>query len=240
MIGPQQGFAVVVDGECVSPGDRGYDRHVEDIADLERGYYGQIAKGRLRIIDTLEEKLDANDKERVIQEHIYRNLWLLDPSWDVVEGSQQSERRITTFLRGTSEDLSEEERRARIDIGYRRTGGAHVIIELKRASVRTPVLRLIDQIMKYRDGVEKLIPQASHGHWPIEVICLGQRPPERDDKPERTREMLAAVPARVVLYDDLLDNSRRAYAEYLEEHKKIDRLSGIFDAIDNFAAKQVD
>ena len=213
----------------------------QDIADLERSYYGQIAKGRLRIIDTLQEKLDANDKERVIQEHIYKNLWLLDPSWDVVEGSQQSERRITTFLRSTSEDLSEEERRARIDIGYRRTGGAHVIIELKRASVRTPVLRLIDQIMKYRDGVEKLIPQASHGHWPIEVICLmGQQPPEHDDKPERTREMLAAVPARVVLYGDLLDNSRRAYAEYLEEHKKIDRLSGIFDAIDDFAAKQVD
>ena len=44
----------------------------------------------------------------------------------------------------------------------------------------------------------------------------------------------------MVLYDELLGNSRRAYAEYLEEHKKIDRLSGIFDAIDDFAAAQVD
>ena len=29
VIGPQHGFAVVVDGECISPSDRGYDQHVE-------------------------------------------------------------------------------------------------------------------------------------------------------------------------------------------------------------------
>ena len=213
----------------------------KDIADLERSYYGQIAKGRLRIIDTLEEKLDADEKERVIRDHIYENLWLLDPSWDVVDGSQKSERRITTFLQATSEELSDEERHARIDIGYRTTGGAHVIIELKRASVRPPLFPLLAQISKYRDGVAKLVHQTGYGHWPIEVICLmGQRPPEYDDNPERTRQHLAAIPARVVLYDELLGNSRRAYAEYLEEHKKIDRLSGIFDAIDDFATAQVD
>ena len=216
-------------------------RVFKDIADLERSYYGQIAKGRLRIIDTLEKKLDADEKERVIRDHIYKNLWLLDPSWDVVEGSQQSERRITTFLRNTSTDLTDEERKARIDIGYRTTAGAHVIIELKRASVRTSIYPLMAQITKYRDGVAKLIPQTGYGHWPIEVICLmGKHPPEYDDNPERTRQQLAAFPARVVLYDELLGNSRRAYSEYLEEHKKIDRLSGIFDAIDDFAAAQVD
>ena len=213
----------------------------KDIADLERSYYGQIAKGRLRVIDTLEEKLDADDKERVIHDHIYKNLWLLDPSWDVVEGSQQSERRITTFLQSTSDELTEEERLARIDIGYRTTAGAHVIIELKRASARPSIYPLMAQVTKYRDGVAKLIHQTGYGHWPIEVICLmGQRPPEYDDNPDRSRQQLAAIPARIVLYDELLGNSRRAYADYLEEHKKIDRLSGIFDAIDDFAAAQVD
>ena len=213
----------------------------KDIADLERSYYGQIAKGRLQVIDTLEEKLDADQKEAVIRDHIYKHLWLLDPSWDIVEGSQQSERRITTYLQGTSEDLTDEERRARIDIGYRTAAGAHVIIELKRASVRTSIYRLMEQVSKYRDGAMKLMPQTGHPNWPLEVICLmGQHPPEYDDNPERARQQLAAIPARVVLYDDLLGNSRRAYAQYLEEHKKIDRLSGIFDAIDDFAAAQVD
>ena len=213
----------------------------EEIGDLERSYYGQIAKGRLRIVEALEEKLDADDKERVIRDHIYKNLWLLDPSWDVVEGSQASERTITKYLQQTSAELSAEERRARIDIGYRTAAGAHVIIELKRASVRTSVYRLLEQITKYRDGASKLILKTGHRDWPIEVICLvGRGPPEADQNPDRVRKQLAIVNARLVRYDELLGNSRRAYAAYLEEHKKIDRLSGIFRAIDDFTATQMD
>ena len=217
-------------------------RVFKDIADLERSYYGQIAKGRLQIIDTLEDKLNADEKERVIRDHIYENLWLLDPSWDIVEGTQKSERTITTFLQSASQELTDEERRGRIDIGYRTAGGAHVIIELKRASVRMSIYRLMEQIAKYRNAVEKLIPRTGYSSfWPVEVICLmGERPTEYKDNPGLVRQQLATLSARVVLYDELLGNARRAYAEYLEEHKKIDRLSAIFDAIDDFAAAQVD
>ena len=213
----------------------------KEIGDLERSYYGQIAKGRLRVVEALEEKLDADEKERVIHDHIYKNLWLLDPSWDMVEGSQASERTITKHLRETSAELSEEERRARIDIGYRTAGGVHVIIELKRSSVRTPITRLMDQVMKYRNAALKLIPRTGYSDWPLDIVCLmGEGPPEWDTDPDLVRRMLATVRARLVFYDELLDNSRRAYAEYLEQHRKIDRLSGIFDAIDDFAAAQVD
>ena len=216
-------------------------RVFKDIADLERSYYGQIAKGRLQIIDTLEDKLNADEKERVIRDHIYENLWLLDPSWDIVEGTQKSERAITTFLQSTSDDLTEDEKKARIDIGFRTAGGAHVIIELKRSSARTPIYRLMEQITKYRDGVAKLIPQTGFSDWPVEVICLmGQYPREYKDNPARVRQQLAIISSRVVLYDELLGNARRAYAEYLKKHKKIDRLSAIFDAIDDFTAAQVD
>ena len=212
----------------------------EEIGDLERSYYGQIAKGRLRVVEALEEKLDADEKERVIRDHIYKNLWLLDPAWDVVEGSQASERTITKHLQKTSAKLSKEERRARIDIGYRTAGGAHVIIELKRSSVRTPLTRLVDQVMKYRTTALKLIPRTGHSGWPLDIVCLmGEGPPEWDADPDLVRQMLAPLRARLVFYDELLDNSRRAYAEYLEQHRKVDRLSGIFDAIDDFAAAQM-
>ena len=212
----------------------------KDIADLERSYYGQIAKGRLRIIDTLEEKLDANQKQAMIRDHIYKHLWLLDPSWDIAEGSQVSERTITKHLQETSRELTEEERRARIDIGYRMTGGVHVIIELKRSSVRTPLTRLVDQVMKYRNVALKLLPRTGYSDWPLDVVCvMGHGPPEWDTDPDLVKRMLAQLHARLVFYDELLENARRAYAEYLEKHKKIDRLSGIFDAIDDFAAAQV-
>ena len=212
----------------------------KEISDLERGYYGQIAKGRLRVVETLEEKLNADQKERVIRDHVYENLWLLDPSWDVVEGSQASERTITKAMQRTSSELSEEERRARIDIGYRTVAGSHVIIELKRASVRTPLPVLLAQVMKYRKAALKLVERTRYD-WPVEIICLmGEGPPEWDADPGTVRRVLAQVDTRLVFYDELLANSRRAYADYLEQHKKIDRLSAIFDAIDDFAATRVD
>ena len=77
-------------------------------------------------------------------------------------------------------------------------------------------------------------------HYTSYEFCLLNYSGLLQEDPERARQQLAAIPARVVLYDELLDNSRRAYAEDLEEHKKIDRLSGIFDAIDDFAAAQVE
>ena len=209
----------------------------EDIDDLELSYYGQIVKLRLGVIKTLEEKLDANEKETVIRDHIYKHLWLLDPSWERVKGSEASERKITTFLRGTSEELTEEEKNARIDIGYRTAPGRHVIIELKRASVRTPVTELTRQVLKYRNGAKKLIDRSSFPHWPLEIICLvGKGPPEWEDEKDTVEKMLASVNARLVFYDELLERSLRSYADYLEEHKKIDRLWKIFQGIDDFAS----
>ena len=210
-----------------------------EIGDLERGYYGQIAKGRLRVVETLEDKLDTDQKERVIRDHVYENLWLLDPSWDVVEGTQSSERTITKHLQRTAEELTEEERRARIDIAYRTAAGTHVIIELKRASVRTPLARLVGQVNKYRNAALKLLPRTGLSGWPLEIVCLmGEGPPDAD--PKTVEDVLSPLGSRVVLYGELLDHSRRAYADFVAQHRKVNRLSAIFDAIDDFAAAQVD
>ena len=105
-------------------------------------------KLRLGVITTLEEKLSADAVERVIQDHIYKHLWLLDSSWGHVKGSEAMERSVTTLLKETSKQLSPEQRKARIDIGYRMASGRHVIVELKRASVATPVDELARQIRK--------------------------------------------------------------------------------------------
>ena len=90
-----------------------------DIDDLQLSYYGQIVKLRLGVVTTLDQKLSVDDKEKVIRDHIYEHLWLLDSSWERVKGSEEAERSLTTFLRQTSETLTAEQRRGRIDIGYR-------------------------------------------------------------------------------------------------------------------------
>ncbi|MEH3091304.1 MAG: ATP-binding protein [Agrobacterium cavarae] len=212
----------------------------KNIDDLELSYYGQIVKLRIGVIRALQEKLKNNDKELVLRDYIFDHLWLLDPSWERAKGTEHAETLVNNFLQQDSAALKGSEKTGRIDIGYRTAGGKHVIIELKRASVSVPLDDLTKQVRKYRDGARRLLRTTEYAGWPIEIICLiGKPPPEWDDVdgtgPQGVAEALKNVDARIVFYDQLLTNSQRAYADYLEEHIKVDKLWGVFEAIDNFS-----
>lgn len=212
----------------------------KSVDDLEVSYYGQIVKMRVKVITTLQEKLKANEKELVLRDYIFDHLWLLDPGWERAKGTENAERKMAAFLKENSENLSKAEKKARIDIGYRTIAGKHVIIELKRASVAVPLDDLVKQVRKYRDGAKKVLEKTTYKEWPIEIICLvGEPPPEYKDAlgtgPKGVAEALKNVDARIVFYDQLLDSAQQAYADYLEAHKKKDKLWGVFAAIDNFA-----
>ncbi|MFN4011317.1 MAG: ATP-binding protein [Pannonibacter sp.] len=211
----------------------------KNIDDLEISYYGQIVRGRLNVINTLQSKLKVNDKELVLRDYIFEHLWLLDPSWERAKGTEHAETLVNNFLKQDSEALKGKEKTARIDIGYRTAGGKHVIIELKRASVAVPLDDLTKQIRKYRDGAKRVLQKTEFAGWPIEIICLiGKPPPEYNDAvgtgPQGVIDSLKNVDARIVFYDQLLTNAQKAYADYLEEHMKVDKLWGVFEAIDDF------
>ena len=209
----------------------------DDIDDLQLSYYGQIVKLRLGVVTALAKKLSDNDKETVIRDHIFDHLWLLDAGWERVRGTEQAEKTVSKYLNETSDDLSPEELKGRIDIGYRTVSGRHVIVELKRGSVATPIDDLTKQIGKYRSGVRKLIEQGANAQWPLDIICLvGKPPPEWHDDQKRVEDQLAAVDARLLFYNHLLENTRQAYGDYLEQHKKIDRLWNVFQGIDDFVS----
>lgn len=82
-----------------------------DIDDLQLSYYGQIVNLRLGVIKALEKKLQGNEKEAAVRDHIYKYLWLLDPSWERVKGSEAMERRITTFLKKRPTDFPMRKRK---------------------------------------------------------------------------------------------------------------------------------
>ena len=209
-----------------------------DIDDLQLSYYGQIVKLRLGVVTALSNRLSKDALEATIRDHIYDHLWLVDPSWERVRGTETAEKTVGKFLQENTDTLSTKEKRARIDIGYRTASGRHVIIELKRASVAVGVDMLARQIRKYRDGARKLLAQGAHPRWPLDIVCLvGEPPPEwgkdgagRDD----VEKTLGAVGARLLFYNELLENAERAYADYLEAHREVDRLWPIFQAIDDF------
>lgn len=211
-----------------------------NIDDLELSYYGQIVKLRIQVIRTLKDKLKQNDKELILRDYIFDHLWLLDPGWERAKGSEHAETQVNEFLKSDSNALKGAERTARIDIGYRTTGGKHVIVELKRASVSVPLDDLTKQIRKYRDGAKRILEKTSFREWPIEIICLvGESPPEAKDAsgtgPKGVIESLKAVDARLVYYDELLTNAEQAYGDYLAVHVKRDKLWEVFLAIDDFA-----
>jgi histidine kinase/DNA gyrase B/HSP90-like ATPase len=215
----------------------------QSIDDLEQSYYGQIVRGRIKVIKTLQKKLKQNQKELVLRDYIFDHLWLLDPSWERTKGTEHAETLVNKFLKGDSRALKGDSKKARIDIGYRTASGKHVIIELKRASVAVPLDDLIKQIRKYRDGAKIILEKTIYKDWPIEIICLvGKPPPEWKDGSGTGKkgviEGLKTVDARIVFYDELLTNAQQAYADYLDAHAKLDKLAGVFEAIDDFAPPQ--
>ena len=45
------------------------------------------------------------------------------------------------------------------------------------------------------------------------------------------RKMLLPLDARVVYYDEMIENANKIYSEYLEQSKKMDKLDEILDEI---------
>ena len=203
--------------------------------DLEASAYYQIAKDRLQVIRKLTGLVDDNAKEKALQDHLYRHLWLLDPSWERATHTAVMERRIDTALRGVSDSLTEEQKNSRLDIYYCTTGNKHVIIELKRANRVLTTSDLHGQISKYYSAAEQVLANADKSNEPLEVICvIGRRLRDWDESPsaeERSRNSLRANNARVVTYDGLIDNALKAYQDYVDRGEEAGRVYRLIQEI---------
>ncbi len=225
--------------------DRIDDRNLQAALDtfreldvLEVTLYGQIVEQRLAIIRKLQMHVETDQLERILQELIFDHLWLLDPHWERVESTALMETRVTKMFEAINADLTPEEARARIDIGFRKTAGKYVVVELKRPSVRVTLAQLTPQIRKYYNGLFKILSQTGEAQNPIEiVILLGQRPVEWDDPkgPEQVSGELANYDARFVLYDELLHNAYQAYRDFEQKRAATNALQVLFQSIDDFA-----
>ena len=216
-------------------------RMFQELEVLEAILYGQIVQQRLAVIRTLQKKVDKNAKERAIQEYIFNHLWLLDPSWERVEASEMMEKRVSTLFTEMNTGLSAEEKKGRIDIQYRKTAGQHVIIELKRPQHPVSVYDLAKQIGKYRSGMQRILENMNTPHEPIEFVCLLGRPPTEETQADGKRivkDILKALNARYVHYDELLDNAYAAYQDYTTKGKIVDRLGEVIQAIDDYDATE--
>lgn len=63
----------------------------------------------------------------------------------------------------------------------------------------------------------------------IECICILGSPPEPQDQDETNRELLKAVDARYITYDQLIQETRDSYRDYLDKEKEISRIQQLID-----------
>ena len=205
-----------------------------ELDDIEASWYYEITEGRLDIIKKFRQHISDDALEKIIQRHVYDHLWLLDPSWDRATETPALEQAITKEFEKVSKRLSEAERQGRFDIRYKKTSGKHVIIELKRSSVKPSDSTLMGQVNKYRNALKKQLEVA--GEFPaIEVICLvGKEPSEWGDSVGRqeSENSLAAKNIRVVTYQQLIRDAEMSYKSYLAKETDKGRIRKILDAIE--------
>ena len=211
---------------------------------LESSLYGQIIEQRVEIIQTLRTKVDDDAKEKAVQEYIFDHLWLLDPHWERIEATTaQMEKRVDKLFKDVTAKLTDEQKKGRVDIQYRQTAGKHIIVELKRPERIVSTAELVEQVTKYRSGMDRILDKMGRGDDGVEVVVLLGREPSdwgTDRERNRSRGTLSAQDARIVFYDQLLEDAERAYKDYLEQKSKVDRLHALIAAIDDYAPSEKD
>ena len=207
-----------------------------DLDDLEATLYHRIVNERLRVIQALKNAVDNNALEKVLQDHIFTHLWLLDPSWERATGTVPTymEKSVTKMFENVDQSLTDEERLSRIDIKHTTAQGKHVIVELKKADrvVNTDEVRT--QLDKYRRAFEKVARLHEDPMKPLELICIvGRDLSGWVDAREReiTARTLAPIGGRVVTYQQLIADSEANYREFLERNAHSGRISELIHEI---------
>ena len=137
--------------------------------------------------------------------------------------------------------LTEDEKKGRLDIRYRKISGKHIIIELKRDSVNPKIGELLDQVKKYKKAVKKEL-KAHNEEGSIEVICLVGGGLSGWDDPESKQEdeqSLLAQDIRVITYQQLIKDAENSYQAYLDKRKEKGRIQELLQAIDDTSGQEV-
>jgi len=210
----------------------------ENVDDIEATLYYQIVKTRIEVINALQNKVENNALEKIIQQHLYDHLWLLDPGWERACATDYMEQTIEREFGKITADLSDEEKRGRIDIKYRKTSGKHIIIELKRAERTVTSYELMEQTDKYQNALRKILESISgREHEPIEVVCVVGRPLSNwENNPGSKQQDIAAMEKkniRIVLYQELIENAEKSYQAYLNKKKEVGRILDLIQKIDS-------
>ena len=194
-----------------------------EISSLEDIQYAEIVSTRLKVIKKLHTYNLNNELEADVQNLIFKNLWLIEPTWDKVNNNATKEETFKNKI-----IFNDEEKSGRFDIKLF-DGGANknIVVELKRPNSTPKIATLSEQVEKYSDYMKEHLPN-------YEIICLmGEKKGEWDKEEKRAtyREQLKAYNARVVWYDELINHTEEMYKEFLDKHKESNKKTQILEKL---------
>jgi hypothetical protein len=209
-----------------------------ELDEIEAVLYRQIVEERLRVIDALEKKIDANDLEKVIQKHLFNHLWLLDASWErATDAEPVMEKKMMSAFAAIDAKLSKSEKDSRLDIKYKVSSGKHIIVELKRAGRPLHNYEITKQVQKYSAAIGKLLDQTAKEVGvpaePFEIIVVIGRPLQ--EWPESRKQDLAALKAynaRIVEYVQLIRGAQSGYKIYFEKKSKASEMLTLINKLE--------
>ncbi|MDD2762269.1 MAG: hypothetical protein PHH11_18475, partial [Methylomonas sp.] len=201
----------------------------QSLDDMEETYYWDITNNRLHIIDKFKKIVDKKELEKVAQEYLFEHLWLLDPTWDRIKGSEHLELTLTQELKRAKPNADSG---ARIDIAYRNSAGRQIIIELKKPGITPDFYALLKQVNKYKQAVSQFLkehPDTFHASVEAIDICVLLEKDIALDEDER--KQLQVANARIVTYKGLIENAYRVYQDYLNAHQEASKIEQLIQKI---------
>lgn len=205
----------------------------ESMDDIEAAVFYEVVKDRIAIIRRFEELVDDDAREKVLQEYLFDHLWLLDPSWERTT-TPIMEKAVKSII-DSSAELDQAVLDSRVDIAYRKSAGTHVIVELKRASVKTTSIELARQVDKYRSGVLSFLRGSEGDNVDLQIVCvLGKDLTDYANVDGRatSRALLASVGARAIQYSSLISSALAAYEDYLERYRSLGTVRAVIAEIE--------
>lgn len=204
----------------------------------EAGLWVDILRSRVEAIAQFQNLADANEKEKVLQEHLFNHLWLLDAGWERAVLGGKMEEDLSKIEAGfLPKDADGKQITGRLDIRYAKTSGEHVIVELKRYKRQVDVDELYSQGLKYLRALHSVLDKRGRGDERIEIVfVLGDHPKAKnrgvDQQPrDYAEKRFADIHGRYVLYDQLIDGANFQYAEYLDARTKAGELEELLEAL---------
>ncbi|BAJ73208.1 hypothetical protein MTES_0244 [Microbacterium testaceum StLB037] len=203
----------------------------------ESAMYLDLIRARIETIQSFKDDVAENVLEKVLQEKLHANLWLLDPAWDRISQDVSMEERVFELAETFGAERPEEDALKRIDLRYCNVQNRHVIIELKRPGVKPDIDVLYDQGLTYIRALTQILEETGRSDEPYEVIfVVGQKPGAKKSPPSKnpddySRERVAELNGRVFRYQELIHKARAQYSEYIEKNKNLTRVAEVLDAL---------